>query len=85
MSRSAEPKQWRTPICGFCTIPRRKRLPRAAILGPATLAFWRAIAGDFPELPMVGVDDVFGGWAEAHRVHFSEGGVFDQISAEGRQ
>lgn len=40
---------------------------------------------DFPELPMVGVDELFGGWAEAHRVHFSEGGVFDQISAEARQ
>lgn len=36
--------------------------------------------GEFPELPMITVDAVFGGWAEAHRVHFADGGVFDQIS-----
>lgn len=38
--------------------------------------------GEFPDLPMVTVDAVFGGWAEAHRVHFTDGGIFDQISVE---
>lgn len=38
----------------------------------------------FPDLPLIEVDDVFGGWAEAHRVHFADGGVFDRISAESR-
>jgi ABC-type sulfate transport system substrate-binding protein len=27
------------------------------------------------------LDAVFGGWANAHRVHFAEGGVFDQLLA----
>lgn len=35
---------------------------------------------EYPDLLMVTVDAVFGGWAEAHRVHFADGGVFDQIS-----
>lgn len=32
-----------------------------------------------PELTLVSIDEVFGGWAEAQRVHFADGGVFDTI------
>lgn len=39
----------------------------------------------FPELSLVTVDDEFGGWEEAHRVHFAPGGVFDQINVENQQ
>jgi sulfate/thiosulfate-binding protein len=35
--------------------------------------------GQFPPVDLFTIDEVFGGWAEAHRVHFAEGGVFDQI------
>ena len=49
---------------------------------PAILAAHRAA---FPDIELVSVDDVFGGWAEAHRVHFADGGVFDQIFAERPQ
>lgn len=38
----------------------------------------------FPDLDLVTVGDVFGGWAEAQRVHFDEGGVFDQIYQPGQ-
>ena len=34
----------------------------------------------FPQLKLVSIAD-FGGWEAAQRTHFSEGGVFDQISA----
>ncbi|MGE0827783.1 MAG: sulfate ABC transporter substrate-binding protein [Hyphomonadaceae bacterium] len=34
----------------------------------------------FPDLELVTVDGVFGSWADAQRVHFNDGGVFDQIS-----
>jgi ABC-type sulfate transport system substrate-binding protein len=27
------------------------------------------------------VDDTFGGWANAQKTHFADGGVFDQIYA----
>jgi sulfate transport system substrate-binding protein len=36
----------------------------------------------FPELKLVSIDEAFGGWASAHRVHFADGGTFDQIYAQ---
>jgi sulfate/thiosulfate-binding protein len=35
----------------------------------------------FPQLQLVNIDDVFGGWQEAQRKHFDDGGIFDQIYA----
>lgn len=35
----------------------------------------------FPVMNFFSVDQLFGGWANAHKQHFSEGGTFDQISA----
>lgn len=36
-------------------------------------------ADEFPDLPLVTIAE-FGGWAHAQRVHFSPGGIFDQIT-----
>jgi sulfate transport system substrate-binding protein len=36
-------------------------------------------AAQFPNMPLVTVDEVFGGWQKAQAVHFADGGVFDQI------
>ena len=33
----------------------------------------------FPKLDLFTVDEVFGGWTNAQRTHFDDGGVFDQI------
>jgi sulfate/thiosulfate transport system substrate-binding protein len=33
----------------------------------------------FPKLKLYTVDDTFGGWANAQKVHFADGGVFDKI------
>ena len=33
----------------------------------------------FPKLKLYTVDDTFGGWANAQKVHFADGGVFDSI------
>jgi sulfate/thiosulfate-binding protein len=33
----------------------------------------------FPEVKLVKIDDVFGGWAKAQPEHFGDGGIFDQI------
>ena len=33
----------------------------------------------FPEIELFTVDEAFGGWGEANRVHFADGGTFDQI------
>ncbi len=37
--------------------------------------------GNFPDIALFTIDDVFGGWASAQRTHFADGGVFDQITA----
>jgi sulfate/thiosulfate-binding protein len=38
----------------------------------------------FPEIPLVTVDDTFGGWQEAQKKHFADGGIFDQIYRPGQ-
>ncbi len=39
---------------------------------------------EFASIPLVKVDEIFGGWSEAHRVHFADGAVFDQIMGARR-
>jgi sulfate transport system substrate-binding protein len=36
-------------------------------------------AANFPNIPLVTINDTFGGWKVAQPKHFSDGGVFDQI------
>lgn len=38
----------------------------------------------FPKIPMVTIDEVFGGWQKAQAKHFADGGVFDQIYRPGQ-
>jgi len=33
----------------------------------------------FPKLNLITIDDTFGGWQKAQKIHFADGGVFDQI------
>lgn len=39
----------------------------------------------FPSIPLVTVEDLFGGWEKAYEVHFKDGGVFDQIYGQGQK
>ena len=36
----------------------------------------------FAAVKLFTVNDVFGGWQRAQKVHFVDGGVFDQISTQ---
>jgi len=38
----------------------------------------------FPKVNLFTIDQVFGGWQKANRIHFADGGVFDQIYQPGR-
>jgi sulfate transport system substrate-binding protein len=38
----------------------------------------------FPKIQTFTIQDVFGGWAAAQKIHFDDGGVFDQISQSRR-
>lgn len=33
----------------------------------------------FPDLKLVTIDEMFGGWQKAQKIHFSDGGIFDEI------
>jgi len=41
-------------------------------------------AAQFPRIELFTIDKVFGGWDRAQKVHFADGGVFDQIFGAGR-
>ena len=43
---------------------------------PAAAAKW---AKKFPKIPLVTIDEAFGGWKKAQATHFGDGGVFDRI------
>lgn len=36
-------------------------------------------ADQYPQVKLFTVDEVFGGWQKAQRIHFADGGTFDQI------
>jgi sulfate/thiosulfate-binding protein len=36
-------------------------------------------AGTFPKIELFTIQEMFGGWGNAQKIHFAEGGVFDQI------
>ncbi len=40
-------------------------------------------AAKFKDIPLVTIDDTFGGWAKAQKTHFADGGVFDKIYRPG--
>jgi sulfate transport system substrate-binding protein len=36
-------------------------------------------AKQFPKIKLFTIDEVFGGWQKAQKIHFADGGVFDQL------
>jgi sulfate/thiosulfate-binding protein len=36
-------------------------------------------SSQFPKINLFRIDDIFGGWQKAQKVHFADGGMFDQI------
>jgi sulfate/thiosulfate transport system substrate-binding protein len=41
-------------------------------------------AAHFPAVSLFTIDEVFGGWQQAHTIHFRDGGMFDQIYQPNR-
>lgn len=42
-------------------------------------------AAQFPKVKLFTIGEVFGGWAKAQKIHFADGGSFDQIYQPGRK
>jgi sulfate transport system substrate-binding protein len=41
-------------------------------------------ADRFPRIGLFTIEDMFGGWRKAQKIHFADGGVYDQIQKEGK-
>jgi len=41
-------------------------------------------AARFPAITLFSIDELFGSWQKAQKIHFSDGGTFDQIYQSGR-
>jgi sulfate/thiosulfate transport system substrate-binding protein len=39
-------------------------------------------AAQFPRIALLDINTAFGGWAQAQKIHFADGGIFDQIFAK---
>jgi sulfate transport system substrate-binding protein len=50
---------------------------------PVSEAARKKYAGQFPELELFTIGDVFGGWPKANADHFADGASFDRIYAPG--
>jgi sulfate transport system substrate-binding protein len=50
---------------------------------PRDQAVAAKFAGHFAKVKLFTVDEVFGGWQNAQKTHFADGGVFDQIYKPG--
>jgi sulfate/thiosulfate transport system substrate-binding protein len=53
-------------------------------LRPAEPAALARHAAEFPKVNLFTVEQAFGGWAQAQKQHFSDGGIFDQIMEKKR-
>ncbi|NOT42339.1 MAG: sulfate ABC transporter substrate-binding protein [Alphaproteobacteria bacterium] len=68
----------------FLYAPAAQELIAKHFYRPIDAAVAAKYAGQFPKIPLVTVDEVFGGWQKAQAIHFADGGVFDQIYQPGR-
>ncbi len=50
---------------------------------PRNAAALAKYGGKFKKIPLVTIDDTFGGWLKAQKTHFADGGVFDKIYRPG--
>jgi sulfate/thiosulfate-binding protein len=68
----------------FLYTPAAQELIAANYYRPTDPAIAAKHAAKFAKIPLVTIDQVFGGWQKAQKLHFSDGGVFDQIYQPGK-
>ena len=64
--------------------PEGQALAAKHFYRPRDPGLLEANAARFPAMDLVTVDAVFGGWGEAQRTHFNDGGSFDRLYRPGR-
>lgn len=68
----------------FLYSPEAQEIAAENFYRPTDQAVAAKYKSRFPAIPMVTVDDTFGGWQEAQKKHFADGGIFDQIYRPGQ-
>jgi len=68
----------------FLYTPEGQEIAARHYFRPRLKAAADKCAAQFPKLTLFTIDEVFGGWARAHKAHFADGGVFDQIMKSKR-
>jgi len=51
---------------------------------PSSEKIAKKYAAQFPKVKLFTIDQEFGGWAKAQKIHFADGGTFDQIYQPGK-
>jgi sulfate/thiosulfate transport system substrate-binding protein len=54
-------------------------------LRPRSAAVLAKYGKDFPKVNTFTIDEIFGGWTQAQKQHFDDGGIYDQILAAGKK
>ncbi len=65
----------------FLYTPEAQTIIAKNFYRPVNPAIAAKYASQFPHLAIVTIDGAFGGWRKAQPTYFSDGGVFDQITA----
>jgi sulfate/thiosulfate-binding protein len=63
----------------FLYTPEGQELAAKHHYRPRSQAVAAKYAAQFPAIKLFTIDEAFGGWAKAQKVHFDSGGVFDQL------
>lgn len=68
----------------FLYTPEGQEIGAKHYFRPRLEAVAKKYESTFPALKLFTVDELFGGWQQAQKTHFSEGGIFDQIQQSNR-
>jgi sulfate transport system substrate-binding protein len=63
----------------FLYTPEGQEIGARHYYRPRDAAVAKKHAATFPQVHLVTIDEIFGGWQKAQKTHFADGGVFDQI------
>jgi sulfate transport system substrate-binding protein len=68
-----------TAYAEFLFTPAAQRIFAESHYRPSDLNVQREFASSFPNVKLLTIDEDFGGWSEAQKIHFDDGGTFDQL------
>ncbi|HWD20156.1 MAG TPA: sulfate ABC transporter substrate-binding protein [Verrucomicrobiae bacterium] len=68
----------------FLYTPEAQEIAAAHFQRPRLAAALEKHRDTFPKIETFTIDELFGGWRNAQKIHFDDGGIFDQISGKRR-